>query len=605
MENLDKLDILQMMTLMRQTSDCWRCPLQMPVLLLKLAGCTNNMSPFAEYLHAADKLDLVHSGGQLVLFHLNAAVFENGTHANPKAGLQAVKRILFSKEQCSRRFLDLFLSPLNGVTLPESARVQAAIPLEAKFYSFCHPALTEVEKQNELAELDIDMADPFLKLLTVGAYVYFDHKYDIIAINALCMDATDECTSTLYYSTPSAMPMMSVNHLTECQRWWPVTIQGLLEQGFTDFAWVPPSEILGDHIFTQSGGFAYKHKDYRRSKFYPIAKKWQWPMKGDTKLIEEVRKKVTSVPIAPLPYDSPLHIEELDSVGGLPDVACGVNEKFVSDSAPHVAMFAWDKQVAALGIEKVIGLDALRRGTPEEELTWMRAEVQAAVEHDLEGATADDCRNVDYVLDEPACEKEVMGNDGLKALRDQGHDGKTLADFCDHEQARTADLSLSEVASLRLYTTSTFRLINGPLRRNVKPVPLPITTRLIYTALKKMRAIHMSQRSFRRMYLWRGLKNCTVDEAFLRMGGTEMGCMSTSPNMRVVAGYAQSEDPLLFRILVDSPMEMGADIQWLSAFPGEEEVLYPPLTYLKAFCKQSIRGLDRGMVITLKPSFPS
>ena len=28
-------------------------------------------------------------------------------------------------------------------------------------------------------------------------------------------------------------------------------------------------------------------------------------------------------------------------------------------------------------------------------------------------------------------------------------------------------------------------------------------------------------------------------------------------------------------------MERGAPLQWLSAFPGESEFLYPPLTYLK------------------------
>ena len=28
-------------------------------------------------------------------------------------------------------------------------------------------------------------------------------------------------------------------------------------------------------------------------------------------------------------------------------------------------------------------------------------------------------------------------------------------------------------------------------------------------------------------------------------------------------------------------MSMGADVQWLSAFPDEAEFLYPPLTYLK------------------------
>jgi len=28
---------------------------------------------------------------------------------------------------------------------------------------------------------------------------------------------------------------------------------------------------------------------------------------------------------------------------------------------------------------------------------------------------------------------------------------------------------------------------------------------------------------------------------------------------------------------VDSPMELGADLRWVSIYPGEAEVLYPPL----------------------------
>merc|ERR1711972_706934 len=115
----------------------------------------------------------------------------------------------------------------------------------------------------------------------------------------------------------------------------------------------------------------------------------------------------------------------------------------------------------------------------------------------------------------------------------------------------------------------------------------------------KMRAIHMtSGQVFKRRYLWRGLKNCTVDDTFMFSGGTEMACMSTSPNMRVVAGYALSSSPLLFRLLIESPMQMGADIQWLSVFPGEQEVLFPPLTYLKPICRQPIRGRAHGEVIT-------
>mmetsp|Transcript_48942 Transcript_48942/g.116317 ORF Transcript_48942/g.116317 Transcript_48942/m.116317 type:complete len:81 (-) Transcript_48942:33-275(-) len=80
--------------------------------------------------------------------------------------------------------------------------------------------------------------------------------------------------------------------------------------------------------------------------------------------------------------------------------------------------------------------------------------------------------------------------------------------------------------------------------------------------------------------------------------------MSTSRTKAVVVGYAKSKKPLLFRIKVSSPMDMGADISWLSTFPGEHEVLYPPLTYLKPMIRQPIKGCE-GFVYTVKPSFPS
>ena len=67
---------------------------------------------------------------------------------------------------------------------------------------------------------------------------------------------------------------------------------------------------------------------------------------------------------------------------------------------------------------------------------------------------------------------------------------------------------------------------------------------------------------------------------------------------------ARSKAPLLMRIKVDSPMELGADIHWLSLFPNEEEVLFPPLTFLKPMFKQNIRN-SVGTVVTVKPSFPS
>ena len=39
-------------------------------------------------------------------------------------------------------------------------------------------------------------------------------------------------------------------------------------------------------------------------------------------------------------------------------------------------------------------------------------------------------------------------------------------------------------------------------------------------------------------------------------------------------------------------MERGADIAFLSAFPGEREVLFPPLTYLKPTGRQTVLKFD-------------
>ena len=38
---------------------------------------------------------------------------------------------------------------------------------------------------------------------------------------------------------------------------------------------------------------------------------------------------------------------------------------------------------------------------------------------------------------------------------------------------------------------------------------------------------------FRTTYLWRGMRDMTVDETFLLKGGTELACMSTSSDLQV------------------------------------------------------------------------
>jgi len=81
--------------------------------------------------------------------------------------------------------------------------------------------------------------------------------------------------------------------------------------------------------------------------------------------------------------------------------------------------------------------------------------------------------------------------------------------------------------------------------------------------------------------LYRGMRNTNMTDAFAEKGGTEMAFMSTTCDLAVAVRYAISNNSLIFKIIVDGFMTMGADLRWLSAFPGEAEFLYPPITYLK------------------------
>jgi hypothetical protein len=98
------------------------------------------------------------------------------------------------------------------------------------------------------------------------------------------------------------------------------------------------------------------------------------------------------------------------------------------------------------------------------------------------------------------------------------------------------------------------------------------------------------------------MRNLELTEDFKTQGGTELACMSTSSSMHIVAGYAKSEQPLFFRLVSDSFMNCGIDIRWLSVYPDEAEVVYPPLTFLQYLGQRPIKN-SRGIVVDVKPSF--
>ena len=82
--------------------------------------------------------------------------------------------------------------------------------------------------------------------------------------------------------------------------------------------------------------------------------------------------------------------------------------------------------------------------------------------------------------------------------------------------------------------------------------------------------------------------------------------MSTTTDLRVAVHYGLGPRSLLFVLTCENFMQYGADLQWLSAFPGESEVLYPPLTYLQPTGRVQVVtvGENTLKVVELTPHIP-
>jgi hypothetical protein len=258
----------------------------------------------------------------------------------------------------------------------------------------------------------------------------------------------------------------------------------------------------------------------------------------------------------------------------------------------------------ALGLIDFMGIDKAQEAQiVQDPLKAIRDEFE-------QNGDKDDKDRVRYILDGVAEEKEERGNDGKQKIRDKGYTGKRLNDFADHENARAAQLGLEHIAALRIYTSKSFWRINSPLRNREKPHPFPATTLLITRALSKLRAVHAggvtaaaNSATEQPTEFWRGMKDLRVTPEFMRFGGTELGCMSTTTDLETSVGYACSKCPLVFKIVSTSWTNRGCDIKWLSMYPDEAEVLYPPLTYLKPISKKKINNSD-GYLVEAQPEFP-
>jgi len=79
---------------------------------------------------------------------------------------------------------------------------------------------------------------------------------------------------------------------------------------------------------------------------------------------------------------------------------------------------------------------------------------------------------------------------------DHLNDGKYLHDFVGHQNSRVAMLTESNVLATRLYTTSSFKRFNIPLRSGVRPHPFRMCLYHLDDSLRKLRKVNSRSEAF-------------------------------------------------------------------------------------------------------------
>jgi hypothetical protein len=185
--------------------------------------------------------------------------------------------------------------------------------------------------------------------------------------------------------------------------------------------------------------------------------------------------------------------------------------------------------------------------------------------------------------------------------------GISLEELATHPHATMAKLKEHHILALRLYTTSSYSQINNPLRKDPpqRPHPFAATTYFIDKGIKMLRAVAASlPDAHTTQVYWRGMRDLGLTMEFLQKGGTEFACLSTSASQEVAVNFAASALPLVFKFETKDFTSRGADVAWLSVYPGEKEALYPPLTFLRSMkAENEIIGGMSILVATVEPVF--
>jgi hypothetical protein len=196
------------------------------------------------------------------------------------------------------------------------------------------------------------------------------------------------------------------------------------------------------------------------------------------------------------------------------------------------------------------------------------------------------------------------------------HDGKLL--HSNLPLIQKANLTRGEIIAIILYTGPCYQIYNSIIRRcghcgvidhGVPPVPVmercekaghrySSTIHLIVSGVEKIR---LAQDIKDGMWLYRGLSGGELPPQFWTTGFTEFAFMSMTQKLEVAIDYSGVKQGSIATVLATqtSQVDRGAFISEFSQFPGEEETLWNPLSYIQrqpGMGRDELRDSPQGLV---------
>ena len=282
--------------------------------------------------------------------------------------------------------------------------------------------------------------------------------------------------------------------------------------------------------------------------------------------------------------DDELDLDEMDygsSIAPGGQAAAATNAEMGAFSANALRMSKYIAPAMSLGFPKEVALGLPELLGVKHVLANIIGMKEVAIINEFtKHGTPEDKENLKHIL--AGTYRKEWGRSKAQSV--------TLEALLATKQAQMAKLEKHHVLALRLYTTSSFKCVNMPLRRNPRPKqhPFGATVLAISDGIKQLRAVEAEPEDgsdvLEVKIFWRGMKNRSLPREFEKIGGAEYACMSTTTDFDVAVRFATAKGgktPLLFKYTTGSIMNRGADISFLSVYPEEKEVLFPPLTYLK------------------------